>query len=193
MKYYKIIDSDEYINPQQMICYTDEDFERKFNLKQYDVNQGRILGGCSNKITFYYDKIKGDIPTDYLSNDLGWIIVSYKFKIILENIGVNNVQYIPIEIREKSTHELIEGYSIINIIGITDGLNLEQSKYKVFKVKNMERISIIRPVLDNIKLNGLHLVRVKNYLFVTLISEVLKKSLENNNITGCRFQEVEVI
>ncbi|WBW96093.1 imm11 family protein [Oceanirhabdus sp. W0125-5] len=193
MKYYKIIDSDEYINPDDIICYTDEEFENKFKIKHYDLNEGRLLQDYSEKIIFYYDRHNGNIPTDYISNDLGWLIISLKFKKILESIGVYNVQYIPIEIREKTTNDILIGYNIVNIIGLVDGLNLNESVYKVLKVRNKEYISVTKPALDINKLKGLHLARVKDCVFVTFVSEALIKELLNNNITGCDFLEVKVV
>lgn len=160
MKYYKIIDSDEYKNPNDIICYAENCYESKYNIKHYDVNQGLFLKDYNDGITFYYDEKNGSKVTDYISNNLGWIIISPRFKTILEVVGVNNVQYIPIEIRGQSTNDVIMGYSIVNIINLVDGLSLESSVYKVRKVRSQEYISVIKPALDSIKLRGLHLVRV---------------------------------
>lgn len=193
MKYYKIIDSDEYKNPNDIICYADDNYESKYNIKHYDVNQGLVLKDYNEGITFYYDERNGSKVTDYVSNNLGWFIISPKFKRVLEKIGVNNVQYIPIEIREKSTKDIITGYNIVNIVGLVDGLNLEESVYKVLKVRNKEHISVTKPALDSNKLKGLHLTRVKNCIFATFVSNVLKNELEKNNITGCDFLEVKVV
>lgn len=193
MKYYKIIYSDEYKNPNDMLCYTDDDFEQKFNIKHYDLNKGKVLRDYNEKIIFYYDKNNGNIPTDYIANDLGWFIISHKFKKILENMGISNVQYIPIEIREESTNDIITGYNIVNIVGLVDGLNLEESVYKVLKVRGQEHISVVKPVLDSNKLKDLNLVRIKNYIFALFASDALKNELEKNNITGCDFLEVKVV
>ncbi len=61
---------------------------------------------------------------------------------------------------------------------MVDGLNLEESVYKVLKVRGQEHISVTKPALDSNKLKGLNQARVKKYIFASFVSDVLKNELE---------------
>lgn len=193
MKYYKIMFDDENCKKKDIICFSEENYQEKYRVKQYDLNKGTYLNSWNNNFRFYYNSKQGYIPTDLLGNNLGWLIISQKFQLILKNIGIQNVQYLPIRIVNISTNEILEGFSVINVVCLTDAINLANSLYTEIEVSGIKVLSAIKYALNEKKLNGLHIVRLQNSRFATFISETVKNELERNKITGCDYLEVKII
>lgn len=64
---------------------------------------------------------KGNIWTDYLSNDKGWFLVSDKLKKLLESVNTD-MQFLKVKVREKNAKYNYKEYYIANIIKVVDVL-----------------------------------------------------------------------
>ncbi len=186
---------DENSFPEQMVCMAEDDYEKKYGIDQYIFQKGVRLTNWNNDFTFYYDKSEGYIPTDYMANNLGWFLISPKFKDVMEKLDIKNVQYLPVKIKEKITGEEIHGFNIVNIIELIDAIDWDNSEYSVFELKErgIKMISVRKYALSKNSINNLHILRLKDSKFAIFVSEQLKNELLNNGITGIDFLKVKVI
>ncbi|GAA0180836.1 hypothetical protein SH2C18_34620 [Clostridium sediminicola] len=192
MKYYKIM-HDENGTMEDMVCFSDKDYENKYSVKGNYLYEGKIIKDWNPDFTFYYNSEEGYRPTDYLPNNLSWLLVSSKFVEIIKKIGVREVQFLPVVIKEVNTGKIIEGYSVLNITRLTNAIDLPNSLYTEIEARDIKVISVIKYALNKNKLKGSHLVRLKAHKFATFISDEIKNELEKNKITGFGFLEVKVV
>jgi len=193
VRYYKIMFDDERSKKEDIVCTSEEDFLEKYEVKQYDLNEGKYFDDWNSNFTFYYNSKEGTKPTDLLANNLGWFLISQDFQDILKNIGVSEVQFLPVKIVEKNTGKKLEGFSVLNIISLSDALDLTHSTYTEIEARGQKYLTIIKYALSKEKLNGFHIVRLQNSKFASFVSQVVKEQLEINKITGCDFLEVKII
>ncbi|MCX7747914.1 MAG: hypothetical protein N2645_13655 [Clostridia bacterium] len=194
MKYYKLTYDDEMQIPDKIACKVEDGFEAKYSINKNDIYQGSQFDYWNSSFTFYYRAQDGDIATDYLVNDLGWPVISPKFReILVQTNEVNNVQYLPIKIIEEKTKKELNGYSVINILDLIDAIDLNHSLYRTLEAKGRKVLIFTHYALDSKKLGGLHLVRLKDPIFPTFISEALKNELLKSRLTGLDFSEVRVV
>ena len=193
MRYYKVMFDDKNGNENQMICFSEDDFEKIYGVKKNDIYKGIRLENWSEHVTLFFDSLEGNELTDFIANSLGWHIISKRFKEILVNLNVNNVQLLPIILKEKSTGVTINDYSVVNIIGLLDALDMENSKYNIFEARGKKMLSVIKYALKGDMLKNLHIIRLKESKFATFVSEILRKELSKNSISGCDFLEVKVV
>lgn len=184
---------DENSTENQMTCYSDDNFEEMYGVKRNDMYEGIRLENWSDDVTLYFDTSEGDEPTDLMANDLGWHIISRRFQEILENLSVSNVQLLPVILKEKSTGETIDDYSVVNIISLVEALDMEHSKYNVFEARGKKILSVMKYSLKGEKIENLHLVRLKESKFATFVSDVVRNELLSKNINGCDFIEVKIV
>lgn len=195
MKYYKIMFDDENAKTGDIVCYAEMDYEEKYGIKQYDISKGEYIKNWNPYFTFYYDSAKGENTVDYMATNIGWALISPKFKQIIEEIVVDDVQICPVKIKEKTTGKEINGYGVINITTQTDALDLDNSDHVYFTVKKTGQkvLSVKKYALKSSVINGKHLVRLKEGKFATFVSEQLKERICKNGLTGCDFLEVKVV
>jgi hypothetical protein len=189
MKYYKLMF--DYKNSEgNVVCNSDE----MYGIDRYELEQGRYFDKWDNRFTFFYDPNQGDKWTDYLSTDLGWFVISTKFKETLDRIGVTNIQYIPVRIKNVVDDSLVERYFVANICSLIDALDLENSDYSVFELDENEKVLSVRKyALKRNAIKGLHVFRVEKSQMAIFVSEKVKEEVERNKITGCDFLEVKIV
>jgi len=173
-----------------IICH----YKNDFGIQQNIFNVGKVFEGWDNKFWFYYDKQEGAFPTDYLANDKGWFVVSSKLKKLLENMNTE-IQFLPIQIKERTHNEELVGYYITNITRVVDALCLNKSKY--FET-NIPGIGIIYTVSKYVifaeKTEGSDIFKLSNRQEIPIfVSERFMKKIESDNITGIYLNEISVV
>lgn len=188
MKHYKI--TYDYANDSDAICAVSNHIKR---IDNFSTLLGNYIEDWDNKITLYFDPDEGDRETDYLGNDLGWLIISSRFKSLLEKIGVKNVQFLPITIENIKDGTKLHDYTIANICGLVDALDWSNSLYNEIVTGQGEKLIIFAShVLLGDRIEQ-HIFRLKDDPFVVFVSEGLKKLLKLNNIDGIDFYKVKTI
>lgn len=142
------------------------------------------------------DWLKGEMitsPPENLTLDLslkskqnyGSIILSsltifhYLFEQALTDFGIDTIQYIPVNLREQNSDEIITSYSVANIIGLYDCLDKNKSKVRKGRKGGLIIDSI---VIDESKTNGAKIFRMYDDPRLIIITEDLKNYLES--LTG---------
>jgi hypothetical protein len=173
-----------------VVCTSDE----MYGIDRYGIEQGRYYDKWDDRFTFSFDPEQGERWTDYLSTDLGWFVISTKFKETLDRIGITNIQYIPIRIKNVIDDSMVEGYSVANICSLIDALDLEHSDYSEFELDENEKVLSVRKyALKQNAIKELQIFRVEKSQMAIFVSEKVKEEVERNNITGCDFLEVKVV
>ena len=189
MQYFKLSFDDNNSN-NDIVCYSTD---KLYRVDQYDVEQGKLITHWDNRITFYYDPEYGNTRTDLLANDLGWFLISDKFKNALENISLYGVQYLDIKVINSKNNKLLGKYYVANIYNLIDALDLENSKYTEWDVGEVEKIISVQVfALKKEKISGVYIFRLRDHPETIFISDVVKKVIEKNGITGCEFFKVRV-
>jgi hypothetical protein len=153
---------------------------------------GEEIKDWDDRITLYYDEVKGAEPEDYLDNIYVWPIFSKKMRKICEDLGVKGVQFLPINIKERKTMKEVPGYYVLNICNLIKALDLERSRYRYSVTDPSIIMGLTHPVLKEDKIKGLDILRLQEYEESIFISERLKKAMEEAGITGCDFAEVKL-
>jgi len=187
MKYYKLLLDCSNENDAISYCYNTHGFE------QYELKEGNLIKNWNDKITFYFDPDEGDKLTDYLVNNLGWLIVSKKFIEVMNILKIRDIQYLPVKIVNLKNNEIINDYKVVNIINVVDGLNLESSDYSTIELDGEKIYSIRKYALKKNKIKDENLFKLKGDEIPIFVSNAFKDLIDKNNITGCEFLEIKVI
>lgn len=187
MKYYKLLLNDSNLN--DIVCYSNDSSE----FEQYHLQEGKFIKNWNEDFTFYYNSEDGNRLTDYLANDLGWFLVSNRFKKFLNVIDNNEIQYLPLKVVNLKDKSIINSYSVANILTVLDVLNLEYSDYSVIEVDDEKLYSIIKYAINKNELNDYHIFKIKGYEIPIFVSEEFKGIVLKHGITGCDFLEVKTI
>ena len=189
MKYYKLLY--DHKNDIDFIgCLSEE----LYGVDQYDVEQGKCISNWDERITLIYNPNEGNRSTDYLANDLGWLVVSSEFKKILEESDITGIQYLPINVKNKLDNKELEGYFVANICNLVDALDFENSKYDLFDINENEKmLAVEKYALKKDKVKDVNIFKISEDNIPNFVSEKLKKLIEANNLTGFDFLEVKAV
>jgi hypothetical protein len=183
---YYLLDYDLDNDEGKIFC----DEEKLINIDEYSPVSGEEIVNWDNGNTLFYST--NGIPEDYLDNILYWPIFSGKFKNICDDLKINGIHLLPISIQNKISKEILENYYLLNIFNFIEALDLKKSKFK--PPKNDELLKPLpHPVLIRNKIQSLDIFRLKEYDAKIFISERLKNEMEFANITGCVYEEVDVV
>lgn len=188
MKFYKLLY--DYENGENAIFCNSVDLK---GLDRYDVQKGYLVQIRDDEIVLEKDCSEGNDETDYLANDLSWLIVSQKTKKLIEKIESESIQFVKIKIVGKNNVSLSNNYYLANPLSILDALDLENSKYDIFKTSNgVQVISVEKYALKLNKIKNSHIFRLKDETIPVFVSEKIKDLFERNKLAGFDFLEVKI-
>ncbi|QOR67317.1 maleate cis-trans isomerase [Cytobacillus suaedae] len=176
-----------------MVCNVEEGFSQKYGIDEYAIYDCKVINNWADDLTFYYNPTEGNVPNDYLATNLGWLIVSEKCRKILEEMNVTNIQYLPIRIKSLHDENEIQGFSVLNIIGEVEALNLNASVYNYFEVGEEKILSVIKYAVNKDLLLNTHIFRLKEDTIPVFVSEKVKKAIRLNKLSGFDFLEIKVV
>ena len=112
MKYYKL--SYDYENDDGVIGDIDE----------YSVSNGNYINNWS-EVRFTYNSKDGSVLSDYIANVYRWLIVSKKFRELIEDVVEENViQYLSVNLFDTKDRVENTEYKVANLLDIIDALYL---------------------------------------------------------------------
>lgn len=188
MKYYKLMYN--YKNDEDAVCLNVGD---TISYGEYNIGIGKKISHWS-EITMYYEKNEGERMTDYLGNDMGWIVVSKKAKKIIKKYNNKKIQFLPVKIKEVRSDKILKDYFVVNVYHCLDALVLDESDYSIFKTDDGEEmLSIKKYVLDGNKIKGHDIFKLKNKPIPVFLSQQIVTLIKNNNLSGFDFLEVKVV
>ncbi len=188
MKYYELMYDAEKNQGTTLL----EINERSLGFNRYDVETGEMFVHWNPDIEIEYKQSNHGYFTDLLANDMDWLLITERFKILLEVFNLRTVQFLPVTAKSHGGKELLNAY-LINICNIIDALNLKKSEHTKHGIGKNRWISIEKYVLNKSKLEGYDIFRLKGFTNAVFVSERIVKAIKEHKITGCDFVEVKVL
>lgn len=163
-----------------------------YGVDQYDLEKGKLIDNWNKEFIFFYKPDEGTIFTDYLGNNLGWLIISSKFKSMLEKLGNDGIQLLPIILINQKDNTKSHDYFVVNFSKLYEGIFDYESSMYVGPKPAPEKIAF-KPArfyaLREAKMEGLNLFKVKECPLPIFISEALQKEIKKQKLTGFDFKK----
>lgn len=187
MKYYKL--SMDMTRENDIVCH----FPSDMNISQNELVTGKYYDFGNDEFEAYYVIDEGNIWTDYLANDKGWFLVSYKLRGILESLN-SDIQFLKIKIKEQDNNGISKDYYVANVLRTADALCLEKSKYFETYIEGMGTIYTVSKygIYANRTDNSDVFKLKKRQQIPVFVSEKFKKLIELEMITGISLTEIAV-
>ena len=129
---------------------------------------------------------------DFVWNYNSLLVVSEKVKDVFSEISLNNIEYLPVKIKDFKGVNIKTSYYIMNFIKLQDCLDLEQSEVVYNKI-DPNRISIVRKMVINetMIIPDTLVFRMKRSLTTLIFHKDLIKKIKENNLKGLIFGKIE--
>jgi hypothetical protein len=202
MKYYEWWPDDGEDDPDLIPQWSLELELEVVGYHEWDFTEGNAISNWSAATTAYYEgKVK---LTDYPFTIPQIPVCSDRLKQLMVQLGVNGIQYLPLQVRHRESNNEVEGYSIANYLHIVDCLDRQRSRYQVWTKENLlywEKRpymlgtfrDVTKMVLDSAKIGSRPLFRLWGWTLTVIVREDIKRAIEEAGITGCLFAEREVV
>lgn len=166
----------------------------------WDLDRGRYIQNWDpNVIATFSEDVK---PTDFPFVDHLIPIYSPGLKALIERLGIERIQYLPLRLRGRESGREIGGYCIANYQSVIDCLDRERSIYRVLTKENLlfwEKRpwklgtfdNVVKVVLEVEKIADARLFRLWGWSPMVIVREDVKQAIEDAGITGCRFTKME--
>jgi len=128
---------------------------------------------------------------DYVLTSLRGMVVSEKFKNVLDESGADNIDYYPVVINNNITKRKFDGYYIANIVGLVDCMDMDNSKYQNMaafpdKIRVIENLKI-----DEDKIKGLVIFRLMQRSSIILINGYMRNILAKEHLSGVKIVQAD--
>ena len=161
-------------------------------LPDYSVCVGKYVDNWNENTTLLCNDIKETVVPDWISNIDGWIIVSQRFVNAVKHLENGGIQYLPIKIDAVQPQMKGQKYYVANIVNVLDAIDYDKCYWIYIAKKYRDPINCVikREVVD-----GNHIFNLKHDILslTTIVSEDFKKAIEQSNLLGFGFDEVEVV
>ena len=190
MKYYKLIYDFENDDDYDYAMLKSDDITDFYDNR---ISKGEYIDCWDNDIKLKYNEDDGNILSDFLAIDNGWIIVSKKFCNVMHEILNENIQCLGIKIINETTNEENNTYKILNVTKHLDALDLDNSVYDIFQFGEDRVLSIEKYALKKTIIESNNIFKLDNETIPVFVSEKFKQVVEENNLIGFQFIEVKTV
>lgn len=172
------------------------DLETPYSIpEQYQLRKGvSRLNGWPEDVFFEFSKYKpeGMILTDWVKNSRVWLIISDLFKAVLEEFCEENIEYLPIKIKNHKGRFVNELYWIANFLVLIEAVDREHSIFRV-DTGNVGCIRMFDKLVlrEDILKSGPLIFRLKEEPLQVIARQDLVERLNEKGITGVRFVETD--
>jgi hypothetical protein len=129
--------------------------------------------------------------TDYLAiTELYGLVFSLRLRELLEEMGVNNIEYYNLDIVNPRNGDKYSDYKIANVVGLVDCIDTERSDLKYFDDGDIKRIR--KMYFDESRIPpDLRIFRLAKRSILTVVHQSIKDAITEAEITGCVFYKPE--
>ncbi|NOK03190.1 MULTISPECIES: DUF1629 domain-containing protein [Myxococcus] len=128
---------------------------------------------------------------DFVRNTVGVFLVSSRVKQVLDDLQVENKEFLPIVMCDHQWNPVVDGYGILNILGSQDAIDMEKSIYDTSALSR-EISHVSNLVLTQGKIDPkADIFRARNMMELILISDRTKQAFEQAGLTGFRAHPAE--
>jgi hypothetical protein len=129
---------------------------------------------------------------DFQTNTLDAFIISERVRKLLESLEISNAEYLPVDIKDHKGHVVGKDYSILNLLGGEDAIDMEKSDYKMDSLEK-DQIGRIKKLAINEK--GIRpdakMFRCAKERRLVLIREDVLEAFKKAGLTGFKVFEAE--
>lgn len=122
---------------------------------------------------------------DYIGDITSGLVTIYhdELKEALDKMGVDNIEYYPIRLRNKHTKKTEGGHWLVNIIGCYDCIDMEKSKIRRSDSDIDENdFKILSLAIDKEKTNNAKIFRLYNDPTLVIINQELKDYFDETDM-----------
>jgi hypothetical protein len=126
--------------------------------------------------------------TDWIATPFGWLLVSDRFKKLLDDASAPNVEYLPIKMKNHKGRLASTDYWIVNFLVLIEAVDRDRSAFEVDAAEDDKIFRFDRLVLlDEIEARGPVIFRLKEQPYLILVREDLVTRIKEAGFTGLRF------
>ena len=129
---------------------------------------------------------------DFQPNILSLLIVSSRARKLFESMGVEGAEYLPVAIKDHKKKVVAPDYSILNLLGTEDAIDLERSKVVMDTIIDGD-IAEVRKLALNRK--GIRpeakMFRCARRTRLILVRGDIRTAIEKAALTGCKLVPAE--
>jgi uncharacterized protein DUF1629 len=139
---------------------------------------------------FSKDQPEGMVLTDAVPNTFDWLLVSGRFKKMIEESGPPDVEYLPLKIKNHKGRIAADDCWIINFVTLVEAVDRELSAFRVDAAEDDQISKFTRLVLrDPIVEKGPSIFRLKEARRMVLVREDLASTILAAGLTGLKLVE----
>ena len=125
---------------------------------------------------------------DLQNNTLQILVVSKALRSVMERFDGQHIEFLPITLRDHRDKVASTEYSIVNVLGLTECVDRANSSFSVdpfipTRISHVDKLVLLQDALPTDR----HLFRLKERPWAHLVSETLKKAIEDEGLTGMSF------
>jgi hypothetical protein len=161
-------------------------------VRQYQLLEGvpRSVGWPQVTAKFSDRRPEGMRLTDWLPTPSGWLLVSDRFKKLIEAMEVANVEYLPIRVRNHKKKIVSESYWIVNFLNLIEAVDRNQSVFDVDAADKNKIYTFDRLVLRaEVDAKGPSVFRMKEKPALVLVRGDLAERIGASRLTGLKLVE----
>ena len=115
---------------------------------------------------------------DYRGHIIDGLVTLYHedLRATLDSLGVDNIDYFPVTLRDQKNGELDTEYLLANVLGLVDCVDMQKSKVEHWE--SGMGFDFLSMVIDPAKARGFKLFRLKDDPTKVIIDEELKQHFE---------------
>lgn len=189
MRYFKLMFPNDDDAQKFYQCEID-DFEEKYGVSPYLVDEGETISNWPKEITFEFSSKKAGVQPDFLNNNLGWLIISPKVQEIFKSFNTANVDFMNVTVVDTFTKEVFTDYKVVVVKDFVDALNEELSDMTKLTLGAKSIISVKKYVLFTEPIGDKDWFKLPESNFATFVSEKVVEAFKKASITGVTFLEV---
>ncbi len=163
--------------------------------KQYELLEGvSRLDGWPEDVIFEFSKHRpeGMNLTDYVENSGQWLIISDRFRAVLEEFDVKDIEYLPVKIKNHKGRMASEHYWIANFLVLTEAVDRERSIFDDDPGSEDGIFGFDKLVLrEDILKSGQVIFSLKEEPMTFIARQDLLRRIEEEGLTGVEFVEVD--
>ncbi len=129
---------------------------------------------------------------DFVRNTVGVLLVSSRVRQVLEELHVDNVEFLPITMCDHQWNSVGEGYGILNVLGSQDVIDMKKSDYDIDPITKREITRLGNLVLTKDSIDPkADLFRARNMMELILISDRVREAFIKAGLTGFKAHPAE--
>ena len=161
--------------------------------KQYQLIEGvSRIDDWPDEVIFQFSRSRpeGMNLTDWIENPSGWLLISNRFKSLLEDFNPKHIEYLPVSINNHKGRIASKDYWIANFTTLTKAVDRELSDFDEDPVDADEIFTFEKLILqEEILISGDEIFRLKELPRLILARQDLVERINKNGLTGMIFVE----